>query len=146
MSQDRHNLFGLKCEDMDSFLLFYSSSNKILHKLKKSKTITVTYDVFLKSYFAKVVQTLELQYEVKKLLKGGQESYGAILEMIAADFNAQSTNEVMRNKAKSTGTLRQVGKYPILKLNLGRLRLQGKNHCFPKQHESVVTFPLLHPV
>ena len=56
MSQDWHDLFGLKCEDMDSFLSFYSISKKILHKLKKSKSITVSDYVLLKFYFGKVVQ------------------------------------------------------------------------------------------
>ena len=110
MSQDWHDLFGLKCEDMDSFLSFYSSSKKILHKLKKSKSIAVTDNVFLKSYFAKVIQTPELQHEVKNLLKGDKASYGAILEMIASDYNAQSTNESMRDGAyKPQSILRRAG-------------------------------------
>ena len=58
-------LFGLKCEDKDSFLHFYSRSKSILHKLKKNKSIAVTDDIFLRAYFAKVIEAPELQTEVK---------------------------------------------------------------------------------
>jgi hypothetical protein len=39
MSQDWQELFSLRCETMDIFLTFYSSSKRILYKLKKSKSI-----------------------------------------------------------------------------------------------------------
>ena len=57
---------------MDSFISFYSSSKGILHKLKEELSIAATDDVFLKSYFEKMIKTPELQFEVKKLLKGGK--------------------------------------------------------------------------
>ena len=59
-------LFGLSFVDMDSFLPFYNSVKKLLHQLKEHKSIAVTDDVFLKSLFAKVIQTPELQHEAKK--------------------------------------------------------------------------------
>ena len=67
-------------------------------------------DVFLKSYYAKVIQRSELQHEVKKLLKGGKESYGVILKMIHSDYNTQLTDKSMRDKTKLSGILRQAGK------------------------------------
>ena len=106
--------FLLKCEDIDSFLAFYSSFKRILYKLKKSKSITVSDDVFLQSYFAKVIQMTELRHKVKKLLKGGKESHMAILDMVHSDFNAQLTNESMLDEAKTSGILRQSGEnYPF---------------------------------
>ena len=57
---------------IDSFLASYSSLKRIFHKLKEYKSIAVLDDVFLKSYFVKVIQTPELQREVKKLLNGGK--------------------------------------------------------------------------
>ena len=110
MRQDWHNLFGLKYEDIDPFPSFYSSSKKIIHNLEKSKSIVVLGDVFLKSYYSKVIQRSELQHEVKKLLKSGKESYGVILKRIHSDYNAQSTNKSMRDKTKLSGILRQAGK------------------------------------
>ena len=82
---------------MDTFLSFYSSSKGILHKLKVDKPVAATDDIFIKSYFAKVIKTPELQHEVKKLLKGGTESYADILELIHADYRAQDTGERLRD-------------------------------------------------
>ena len=70
MYYDWQDLFGLTCEDMDACLAFYSSSKILLHKLKKNTPIAVTDDIFLKSYFSKVLETPELQHEANKLLKG----------------------------------------------------------------------------
>ena len=131
MSQDWHDLFGLESEDMDSFLSFYSSSKKILHKLKNTNSIAVADNVFLKSDFTKVIQTTELQHEVKKLLKGGKESYRAILEMIVVDYNAQSTNELMRDGAtKPTSILRRVDKTSTSELESGDMDIPMKKFSF----------------
>ena len=80
MSQDWQELFSLRCETMDTFLAFYSSSKRILYKLKKSKSIAASDDVFLKSYFAKHIEVPELQHEVKELLKGSPDSYLSIID------------------------------------------------------------------
>lgn len=73
--------FGLSCVDMDSFLPFYNSVKKLLHQLKEHKSIAVTDDVFLKSFFAKIIETPELQHEAKKLLKDGGETCIEILDL-----------------------------------------------------------------
>ena len=73
---------------MDSFLSFYSSSKDIIHKLKVNKLVAVTDDIFLKSYFAKVIDTYEFQSEVKKFLKGGPKLYTDMMDIIHSDFRA----------------------------------------------------------
>merc|ERR1740124_1525560 len=92
---------------MDSFLFFYSSSKGIIHKLKVNKSVAVTDNCF-KSYFAKVIETPELQFEVKKLLKGGPESYTDILDLIRSDFYAQDTGEKIRDSVTTLTTSRRV--------------------------------------
>jgi len=60
-------LLSLKYEDFYSFLSFYSKIISVLHKLKKSKSIAVTDDVFVKAFFAKAISVDKLQGESKKL-------------------------------------------------------------------------------
>ena len=64
--------------------------------------MAVTDDIFLKAYFAKVIQAPELQTEVKKLLKGGASSYATILELIHEDYRAQETGEQLRDSITHT--------------------------------------------
>ena len=61
-------LFGLKCEDRDSYLSFCLSSRGILHELKTSKYVPVTYNIFLKAYFRKMTACPEPQSKVKSCL------------------------------------------------------------------------------
>ena len=51
-------LFGLKCEDRDSFLQFYSSAKSILHNLKTNKSVTMTYELGYNSvpYYIMILQ------------------------------------------------------------------------------------------
>ena len=145
MRQDWHNLFGLKYEDIDPFPSFYSSSKKIIHNLEKFKSIVVLGNIFLKSYFAKVIQTPELQHEVKKLLKGGKESYGVILEMIHSDYNAHLANTSMRDKTKLSGILCQAGKIAHFEVEWDKVVIPRKelvlfpnstNHLLPSHYYS----------
>ena len=62
-------LFVLKCEDRDSFLAFYSQFKMFLFKLEKVNLIAMIGAIFLRVYFAKVIEVPELQTEVKKVLK-----------------------------------------------------------------------------
>ena len=62
-------LFGLICEDRDYFLAYYSKSKEILHKLKIWNSVAVTDDLFLKVYFAMVIEAPELQLKVRSFLK-----------------------------------------------------------------------------
>ena len=55
-----NQLFALKYEDRESFLVFYSQSKKLLFKLEKSKLIAVTDDIFLCAYFSKVIEVPEI--------------------------------------------------------------------------------------
>ena len=90
-------LFTFKCKDHDSFLSLYSKIKSTLHKLKRSNSIAVTDDVFLKEFFAKAISADELKGETKKLLKGGSETCAKILEYIHLDYRALETVELMRD-------------------------------------------------
>jgi len=90
-------LFSLKCEDRDPFLSFYSKSKSTLHKLKKSKSIAVTDDVYLKAFFEKSISVNKLQGKSKKLLKGGTETCAEILASIHSNYRALEKGELMRD-------------------------------------------------
>ena len=62
-----------------SFLVFHSQSKKLLFKLEKEKSIAITDNIFLRTYFEKVIEVPVLLTEVKKLLKGEHTSYNSIL-------------------------------------------------------------------
>jgi len=81
-------LFGLKYESRDNFLAFYSKAKGILHKPKKGNYIAVTANVFLKSYFAMVIEDPELQMEVRGFLKDTTKLYMEILEENYANCRA----------------------------------------------------------
>ena len=49
-------LFGLICNEKDTFQQFYSRVKSRLFKLKRDKSIDVKDDVFLCAYFSKVIQ------------------------------------------------------------------------------------------
>ena len=101
-------LFKLKCDNRDDFLTFYSKSKGIIHRLKKSNSIAVTDEVFLKAYFSMAIDAPELQSEVKTFLKEPTSSYGAILESIHSDYRAQTTGEEMRSKTSSSSVIPSV--------------------------------------
>ena len=86
-------LFGLKCESCDDFLSFYSKAKGVLHKLKKHDSVAVTDDIFLKAYFSMTIEAPELQTEVKRFLKDTDSLYSEILEIIHADYRAQTTGK-----------------------------------------------------
>ena len=65
--------------------------------MKRSNSITVMDDVFLKAFFAKSISIDKLQGELKKLLKGGSETCAKILELIHSDYHALETVELMRD-------------------------------------------------
>jgi len=103
-------LFSLQCESRDSFLAFYSKAKSTLHKLKKSKSVTVTDNVFLKAYFVMAIEADELQQEIKGFLKYSSFSYHENIERIFAYYCAQTTDNHIRDKPKSilgTPTQRQ---------------------------------------
>ena len=78
--------------------------------MKVNKSVAVTDNIFLKSYFAKVIKTPELQFEVKKLLKGDKDSYTDIFDLNHSDFRAQDTSEKMRNSVITFNTTMRRGK------------------------------------
>ena len=86
-------LFGLKCESRDDFLSFYSKAKGILHKLKKDESGAVTDGVFLKAYFAMVIEAPEPQTEVLGFFNDTTKLYMEILEEIHADYRVQTTGE-----------------------------------------------------
>lgn len=105
-----HDFFALKYKEMDAFLLFYYSLNRILHKLKNEKSVTVTDDVFVNSYCVKATETPELQHEVKYLLKRGAQPYAEILELIHVDYRSQDTGERIRDSVTASSTIARGGK------------------------------------
>ena len=105
-----NQVFGLKCEDRDDFQQFYSKVKGLLFKLKKVKSVAVTDDVFLRAYFAKVIQAPELQTEVKKLITDKDGDYESILQLIHDDFRAQETNDSLRDVPSVTGKSARRGK------------------------------------
>ena len=64
-------LFVLKYKDRDLFLSFYFKSKSTLYKIKRSKLIAVTDNIFLKAFFSKEISVEELQAESKN--PGGQK-------------------------------------------------------------------------
>ena len=95
--QNWTELFALKCEDRDSFVAFYSTAKKLLHKLTVGKSIAVTDDIFLKAFITKVIEVPELQSESKKFLMDGSGTHAEILEKIYADYCVQETGEQMKD-------------------------------------------------
>ena len=95
-------LFGLKYEEKDNFLQFYSKSKSVVYKLKRDNSVAVTDDIFLRAYFSKVIEAPELQTEVRKLIKDKAGSYESILEDIHKDYRAQETGDALRNDTPSS--------------------------------------------
>ena len=61
----------------------------------------------LKSFFAKVIETPELQHEAKKLLKGGGETCTEILDLIHSDYRVQDIGERMQDSVTTCYTSRR---------------------------------------
>ena len=89
-------IFGLKCENRDVFFAFYSKAKGVIHKLTKVNSVAATDNVFLKAYFAKVIEAPELQTKVQGFLKDTFKSYIEVLEDIHADYRAQAMEEDIR--------------------------------------------------
>ena len=102
-----NELFSLKCNEKDSFLQFYSKAKSILFKLKRDKSVAVGDDIFLRAYFAKVIEAPELQTEVKKLISDKNGTYDSILELIHKDYRAQETGDALRDTPRDTLALRR---------------------------------------
>ena len=103
---------GLRCQDLDEFLSFYSQVTKVLDKLKESNSIAVTDDVFLRAFLAKAISCQELQTEAKKLLQDGHGTATEILENILTDYRAQETGEELRD-GKPSKKIRRADSAPI---------------------------------
>ena len=72
-------------------MAFYSKAKGVIHKLIKGNLVVVINDVFLKDYFAKVIEAPELQTEVRDFLKDTSKSYIEVLEDIHNNYRAQAT-------------------------------------------------------
>ena len=86
-------LFGLKYESRDDFLAIYSKAKRILYKLKKGNSVTVTDDVFFKDYFEMVIEAPELQTEVRGFLKDITKTYTEILDEFQTDYRVHAAEE-----------------------------------------------------
>ena len=102
---------GLRCQDLDEFLSFYSKVTKVLDKLKETNSVAVTDDVFLRAFLAKAISCEELQTEAKKLLQDGQGTASEILENILTDYRAQETGEELRD-GKPSKKIRRIDSVP----------------------------------
>ena len=58
--------------------------------MKKGNSVAVTDNIFLKAYFATVIESLELQIEVRVFFKYSTKTYIEILEEIQANYWAQT--------------------------------------------------------
>jgi len=102
-----NTLFGLKCEERDSFLHFYSKAKSVIFKLKQHKSVAIGDDIFLRAYFAKVIEAPELQTEVKKLVTDKAGTYESILELVHKDFRAQETSGNLRDVNSGSASSRR---------------------------------------
>jgi len=82
-----------KCQDRDSFSSFYSKTKGIMHKLHKGNLIATKDNVFLKAYFSMAIEATEHQTVVKGFLRNTKATYSETLELIHADFRAQTTGQ-----------------------------------------------------
>ena len=67
------------------------------------KSVAVTDDVFLRTYFSKVIQAPELHTEVKKLITAKNGTYETILQLIHDDFREIETGDALRDVPFMTG-------------------------------------------
>ena len=102
-----NTLFGLKCEDRDTFLHFYSKAKSMVFKLKRDNSTAIQDDIFLRAYFAKAIEAPELQTNVKKLVTDRAGTYDSILELIHKDFRAQETNDALRDNPTTISASRR---------------------------------------
>ena len=105
-----NQLFGLKCEEKDNFLLFYSRAKSLIFKLKRDKSVAVTDDTFLRAYFTKVIEVPELQTEVKKLVNDRTGTYDTVLDLILKDYRAQETGDALRDVPLKPSAVMRRGK------------------------------------
>ena len=87
-------LFGLKCKNRDNFLAFYSKAKGVIYKLTKGNLVTVTNNVFLEAYYAKVIEAPKLQTDVWGFLKDTSLYYAEVLEYIYTNYRAQEMGEI----------------------------------------------------
>ena len=73
-------LFGLTYEDRDDFLAFYLKYTGILYKLKKGDSVIIAGNVSIKAWLTMVIETKELQSEIRSFLKDPSKSYHEWLE------------------------------------------------------------------
>ena len=97
---------GLRCQNIEEFLSFYSRVTKVLDKLTESNSTAVKDDVFLRAFLARAISCEELQTEAKALLQDGKGTATEILEKILVDYRVQMTGEELRD-GKPTAKLRR---------------------------------------
>ena len=98
-------LFNLQCEDMETFMSFYSSFKTQVSHLTKLESIAITDDTFVRSFLARVINVDELKEETKQFLKCGTKKYEEILQDILGDFRAQESASSIQNKAAGKSSL-----------------------------------------
>jgi len=98
------SFFALRCDDQDSFLLFYSDAKHIIHKLRKEKSVALKDDTFLRAFFAGIINVPELKEVTKKFLTVHSKTTEAILDLVHADFRAMSTKEHMVDGISAKGS------------------------------------------
>ena len=106
------SFFTLRCDDQDSFLMFYSNAKHIIHKLKQEKSVALKDDSFLRAFFAGVINVPELKEVTKMFLTVHHKTPEAILNIVHDDFRAMCTKEQMVDgvTAKGSAKARRVPK------------------------------------
>jgi len=82
-----------KCEDLNSFLSFYSKKKDIMHKVNKGNLIAAKDNAFLEAYFSIAVEATEPHTGVKGFLRDTNTTYSETLELIHASFRVQTAGE-----------------------------------------------------
>jgi len=101
---DWQDFFKLRCENKEDFLEFYSSAKKILHRLKVAKSVAVSDDSFLRSFFAKAIDVPELQEATKQFLKQFNVKTEDILESVHNDYRSIETRERLEEGSIGSST------------------------------------------
>ena len=92
----------IELRGQEKILDLYRKSSRIIHKLKKLKSVTVIDDIFLKADIAMVIGPPKLQLEVKKFLKHSHPIYAQRFETRYVYFQKQTMCEGMKSKPGSS--------------------------------------------
>ena len=93
---------------MDDFPLFYSGVEKVTHKLREAKSISVTDDTFLKVFLSGSISCEDLKTKSKGFLMEGTKTYNKIMDKTHVGYHVQTSGEqICISNSSSTNQLRR---------------------------------------